>query len=81
MPRPLSRDDRLDLDRAPAAASVLATAAGRGESDAEFTMRQLRNELAIEAIVRRRSLDVFKSRCRLFSPAHTEREQAYWRGY
>ena len=44
-------------------------------------IRDRRNELAIEAIVRRRSLDVFKSRCRLFSPAHTEREQAYWRGY
>jgi len=81
MPRPLSRDDRLDLDRTQAAASAPATAVTRGESDAEFTMRQLRNELAIEAIVRRRSLDVFKSRCRLFSPAHTEREQAYWRGY
>lgn len=81
MPRPLSKDDRLDMDRAQAAARIPAAPVSRGESEAEFTMRQLRNELAIEAIVRRRSLDVFKSRCRLFSPAPTEREQAYWSGH
>ena len=81
MPRPLSRDDRLDLDRAPAAASVLAPAAGRVEAGADCALRRLGPAGGGAACGGRRSLDVFKSRCRLFSPAHTEREQAYWRGY
>ncbi|KAI3617909.1 hypothetical protein CBS9595_003818 [Malassezia furfur] len=76
-------DDRLDLDRASAPAPVQSLS--RAESQAEFTERQLRNELAIESIIRRRSLEVFKSRCRAFSPnlsdsVEGQRERTYWEG-
>ena len=55
---PLSQDDRLDLDRAKASPiETSEVSLSRGESTADFTTRQLRNELSIEAIVRRRSLD------------------------
>lgn len=55
---PLSQDDRLDLDRAKASPiETSGVSLSRGESTADFTTRQLRNELSIEAIVRRRSLD------------------------
>lgn len=82
-PAPLpTADARLDLDR-PAPPPRLS----RSETDAEFTTRQLRNELAIESIVRLRSLEgmslmltpVFKSRCRLFTP-QDELGQTYFTG-
>ncbi|TFK28751.1 hypothetical protein FA15DRAFT_664795 [Coprinopsis marcescibilis] len=37
---------------------------------------QLRNEQTVEAIVRRRAVDAFRSRCLYFTPPKTERESA-----
>ncbi|KDN38204.1 hypothetical protein K437DRAFT_240228 [Tilletiaria anomala UBC 951] len=54
---------------------------GRAEAHDEFMLRQLHNELAVESILRRRSLDVFKARCRTFQPRlRDEREHAMWEG-
>ena len=74
-------DLRLDRDAPPPPPPPLS----RGESMPEFTARQLRNELAIESIIRHRSLDAFKSKCRAFVPhpdagEHGERELRYWQG-
>lgn len=76
-------DNRLDKDYV--AAPPPAPAWSRAENQAEFTERQLRNELAVESIIRRRSLEVFKSRCRTFVPTPSDtvegaREQAFWEG-
>ncbi|WFD24556.1 hypothetical protein MEQU1_003258 [Malassezia equina] len=90
---PLKKEDMLDLDRAQAqkrATSMKEVPRSRGESQAEFMVRiamltkqarQFRNELMVESIVRRRSLDVFQSRCKMFQPdaQASEREWAYWK--
>lgn len=57
----------------------------RSEDSSELLRRQMRNELAVESIIRKRSLDVFKSRCRFFAPTFTadqrgEQEKAMWEG-
>jgi len=44
----------------------------------EVKRNQIRNELAVEAIVRQRSLDVFKSRCRFFAPPSNESDTQKW---
>ncbi|EIM85633.1 uncharacterized protein STEHIDRAFT_140204 [Stereum hirsutum FP-91666 SS1] len=44
----------------------------------EVKRNQVHNELAVEKIVRRRSLDAFTSRCRYFSPPPTEVEARKW---
>lgn len=38
---------------------------------------QLANEASVEAIIRKRTLDVFKSRCQFFQPT-TEAGKAWW---
>ncbi|KAF8272052.1 caffeine-induced death protein 2-domain-containing protein [Lactarius quietus] len=48
-----------------------------GVSD-EAKSRQVRNELAIEKIVRRRSLDAFISRCRYFEPPLSDEDARRW---
>ncbi|PKI85668.1 hypothetical protein MVES_000018 [Malassezia vespertilionis] len=75
-------DDRLDMDRAMTPQSAPSS---RGESQTEFVTRQLQNELSVESIIRCRSLEAFKSRCRLFTPhfdslARGGREKAFWEG-
>ncbi len=57
----------------------------RAENSAETLARQLHNELKVESIIRARSLDAFKSRCRFFTPnppagREGERERAMWEG-
>ncbi|SNX82700.1 uncharacterized protein MEPE_01406 [Melanopsichium pennsylvanicum] len=57
----------------------------RAENTAETLARQLHNELKVESIIRARSLDAFKSRCKFFTPpprmgAQGERERAMWEG-
>lgn len=59
--------------------------ASRTEDSAETLRRQMKNELSVEAIIRKRSLDVFKSRCRFFTPTFSEgvrgeQERAMWEG-
>jgi len=45
----------------------------------EVKRNQIRNELAVEDIVRQRSLDAFKSRCRFFNPSpHAPETQKWW---
>ncbi|KLO07539.1 hypothetical protein SCHPADRAFT_1001583 [Schizopora paradoxa] len=44
----------------------------------EVKRNQIRNELAIEAIVRQRSLDAFKSRCRFFNPPLNDPDSRKW---
>jgi len=44
----------------------------------EAKYRQVRNELAIEKIVRQRSIDAFVSRCRYFEPAETDEDGRRW---
>ncbi|KAI0005072.1 caffeine-induced death protein 2-domain-containing protein [Russula compacta] len=44
----------------------------------EAKYRQVHNELAIEKIVRQRSIDAFVSRCRYFDPPHTDRDAREW---
>lgn len=69
-------DLRLDGD-ARAAPDVQS----RSEHMDEFLMRQLRNELTIETIIRLRSLEAFKERCRVFAPSGNDaRELEYWAG-
>jgi len=48
-----------------------------GVSD-EAKSRQVRNELAVEKIVRRRSLDAFISRCRFFEPPASDEAARRW---
>ncbi|CCU99071.1 unnamed protein product [Malassezia sympodialis ATCC 42132] len=56
---PINKEDLLDLDRAQARerSAPIEISRSRGESTAEFMARQLRNELMVESIVRRRSLE------------------------
>ncbi|TFY78002.1 hypothetical protein EWM64_g6009 [Hericium alpestre] len=44
----------------------------------EVKRNQVRNELAVEKIVRQRSLDAFTSRCRFFSPPLSDTEARKW---
>ncbi|KAI0254749.1 caffeine-induced death protein 2-domain-containing protein [Lactifluus subvellereus] len=44
----------------------------------EAKYRQVRNELAIEKIVRQRSLDAFVSRCRYFEPPVADHDTRRW---
>ncbi|WFD32439.1 hypothetical protein MSPP1_003486 [Malassezia sp. CBS 17886] len=79
-PPPRGDVDRLDLD---APARTPSRSAAQERAQAEFVTRQLHNELAVESIIRRRSLDAFKSRCRAFQPDFgrcSAREQALWEG-
>ncbi|WFD35835.1 hypothetical protein MCUN1_002703 [Malassezia cuniculi] len=70
-------DLRLDSDARPAPAVQ-----SRSEQMDEFIERQMRNELAIEQIIRQRSLEAFKERCRAFTPENSDaREQGYWKGH
>jgi len=48
-----------------------------GASD-EAKYRQVRNELAIEKIVRQRSIDAFASRCRYFEPPRSDEDGRRW---
>ncbi|KAI9467073.1 caffeine-induced death protein 2-domain-containing protein [Lactarius psammicola] len=48
-----------------------------GVSD-EAKSRQVRNELAVEKIVRQRSLEAFTSRCRYFEPPASDEEARRW---
>jgi len=51
----------------------------RGELYAdEVQKRMIHNEREVEAIVRQRSLAVFKSRCRFFEPPSTDKEGRMW---
>lgn len=55
----------------------------RAENTTETLARQLHNELKIESIIRARSLDAFKSRCKFFTPSppsgpQGDRERAMW---
>ncbi|GAC96931.1 caffeine-induced death protein Cid2 [Pseudozyma hubeiensis SY62] len=57
----------------------------RAENTSETLARQLHNELKVESIIRARSLDAFKSRCKFFTPSpqagpEGERERAMWEG-
>ncbi|UZJ51643.1 hypothetical protein CBS101457_000963 [Exobasidium rhododendri] len=59
--------------------------ASRSEDSGESLRRQMKNEFAVEAIIRKRSLDVFKSKCRFFSPTFSEgirgeHERSMWNG-
>jgi len=44
----------------------------------ETKYRQVRNELAIEKIVRQRSIDAFVSRCRYFEPPQLDADTRRW---
>jgi len=44
----------------------------------ETKYRQVRNELAIEKIVRQRSIDAFVSRCRYFEPPQSDADGQRW---
>jgi len=44
----------------------------------EVKRNQIHNELAVEKIVRQRSLEAFKTHCRNFSPPQTDQEARKW---
>ncbi|KAG1820194.1 caffeine-induced death protein 2-domain-containing protein [Suillus subaureus] len=44
----------------------------------EVKRNQVHNELAVEKIIRQRSLDAFQSRCQYFSPPLTDAEARKW---
>lgn len=83
-----SRDRLLDADYHPS--SPTGNKRGeqrwsRAENSAETLARQLHNELKVESIIRARSLDAFKSRCKFFQPnpppgPEGDRERAMWQG-
>ncbi|ORX34499.1 caffeine-induced death protein 2-domain-containing protein [Kockovaella imperatae] len=52
----------------PAFSSPMHGASARGWAEEEVLANQLGNEESIEAIIRKRSLDAFKSRCPFFHP-------------
>ncbi|KAF6767319.1 Caffeine-induced death protein 2 [Kalmanozyma brasiliensis GHG001] len=85
-PASASNSDRvLDADYRPATRSEGGERWSRAENSAETLARQLHNELKIESIIRARSLDAFKSRCRFFTPSPPagpdgDRERAMWAG-
>jgi hypothetical protein len=47
-----------------------------GTDEAKY--RQVHNELAIEKIIRRRSIDAFVSRCRYFEPPQSDADGQRW---
>ncbi|KAG6330569.1 hypothetical protein ID866_8521 [Astraeus odoratus] len=44
----------------------------------EVKRNQVRNELSVECIIRKRSLDAFQSRCRYFAPPMNDAEARKW---
>ncbi|KAF9491042.1 hypothetical protein BDN71DRAFT_1399049 [Pleurotus eryngii] len=44
----------------------------------EVKLNQVHNELSVEKIIRQRSLDAFRSRCRYFVPPSTDAEASKW---
>ncbi|KAF8610718.1 hypothetical protein BDV93DRAFT_484153 [Ceratobasidium sp. AG-I] len=62
------QDPRLDENRRTAASLYTD----------EVKRNQMRNELAVETIIRQRSLDAFKSRCRYFEPPKSEARSRQW---
>ncbi|KAK1926500.1 caffeine-induced death protein 2-domain-containing protein [Papiliotrema laurentii] len=50
----------------------------RGWKEEEVLANQLANEESIEAIIRKRSLEAFKSRCPFFAPAPGTPSKAWW---
>ncbi|KAG8715421.1 hypothetical protein FRC08_010608 [Ceratobasidium sp. 394] len=44
----------------------------------EVKRNQMRNELTVEAIIRQRSLDAFKSRCKYFEPPPSDARSRQW---
>ncbi|CAE6406403.1 unnamed protein product [Rhizoctonia solani] len=44
----------------------------------EVKRNQMRNELTVEAIIRQRSLDAFKSRCKFFEPPISDKRSKHW---
>ncbi|PWZ03318.1 hypothetical protein BCV70DRAFT_220305 [Testicularia cyperi] len=86
-PSKFARDSRLDADLSPPSSShsSYTSSGSRAESSIDVLKRQLHNELTIEQIIRARSLDAFKSRCRFFQPnpppgPQGDRERAMWAG-
>lgn len=87
-----TRDKLLDADYLPSSSPSIAGAASataerwsRAENSAETLARQLHNELRVESIIRARSLDAFKSRCKFFTPTpppgpEGDTERAMWQG-
>lgn len=82
-----STDRLLDADYHPTSASQSRPENrwSRAENTSETLARQLHNELSVESIIRARSLDAFKSRCKFFTPnppagPEGDRERAMWNG-
>ncbi|WWC67854.1 uncharacterized protein I206_101771 [Kwoniella pini CBS 10737] len=50
----------------------------RGIKEEEVLVDQLESEESIEAIIRKRTLDAFKSRCQFFSPAPSDTISKSW---
>ncbi|CDR88016.1 uncharacterized protein SPSC_03615 [Sporisorium scitamineum] len=81
-----STDQLLDADFHPSSSRPATEQRwSRAENSAETLARQLHNELKVESIIRARSLDAFKSRCRFFTPSpppgpEGDRERAMWLG-
>lgn len=78
-------DSLLDADFQPTKQQNKAERWSRAENTSETLARQLHNELKVESIIRARSLDAFKSRCKFFTPSpkagpEGERERAMWEG-
>lgn len=76
-------DESIESKRAQVAEPQLDPAAQRRIKGAmysdEVVRNQVHNELSVEAIVRKRSLDVFKSRCKYFTPPMTDAQaREYW---
>ncbi|KAF8138294.1 caffeine-induced death protein 2-domain-containing protein [Boletus edulis] len=46
----------------------------------EVKRNQVRNELSVETIIRKRSLEAFQSRCRYFSPMNDPETRKWWDG-
>ncbi|CAE6524789.1 unnamed protein product [Rhizoctonia solani] len=44
----------------------------------EVKRNQMRNELTVETIIRQRSLDAFKSRCKFFEPPISDTRSRHW---
>lgn len=53
------------------------TAHERGMKEDQVVAQQLANEASIEAIIRKRTLDAFKSRCQFFQPTN-DVGKAWW---
>ncbi|KAJ1019473.1 hypothetical protein NDA16_004590 [Ustilago loliicola] len=85
-----TKDRLLDADYHPSTSTGRGNKGGeqrwsRAENSAETLARQLYNELKVESIIRARSLDAFKSRCKFFQPnpppgPEGDRERAMWQG-